>query len=220
MKLFFTDVGKLPPPVLQFQRVTFGYTPSQVLYQDVRPRIRCIAVGRPVCRVHWWECTTYSKSAQPDGPFTLFKDGLHRELSAPCQGSVGTWSTGGRLRARTCTERGQMRHSDSLLQRRPVPCVQVDLGVDLDSRVALVGPNGTGKSTLLKLMCALPAQGREMCSVLCHDECLLCNHWRMHVSLALCCTSCLGLTNKHWCVCWCGVTKRIALPIAMFDDIA
>ena len=29
---------------------------------------------------------------------------------------------------------------------------QVDLGVDLDSRVAIVGPNGAGKSTLLKLM--------------------------------------------------------------------
>jgi len=29
----------------------------------------------------------------------------------------------------------------------------VDFGVDLDSRVALVGPNGCGKSTLLKLMC-------------------------------------------------------------------
>ena len=28
----------------------------------------------------------------------------------------------------------------------------VDLGVDLDSRVAVVGPNGAGKSTLLKLM--------------------------------------------------------------------
>lgn len=31
-------------------------------------------------------------------------------------------------------------------------CSGVDLGVDLDSRVAIVGANGTGKSTLLKLM--------------------------------------------------------------------
>ena len=45
------------------------------------------------------------------------------------------------------------QHSD------PVPiCLygacrsHVDLGVDLDSRVAIVGANGTGKSTLLKLM--------------------------------------------------------------------
>jgi ATP-binding cassette subfamily F protein 2 len=29
----------------------------------------------------------------------------------------------------------------------------VSLGIDLDSRIALVGPNGAGKSTLLKLMC-------------------------------------------------------------------
>ncbi len=29
----------------------------------------------------------------------------------------------------------------------------LELGVDSDSRIALVGPNGAGKSTLLKLMC-------------------------------------------------------------------
>eukprot|EP01024_Parvocaulis_polyphysoides_P035583 TRINITY_DN31553_c0_g2_i2.p1 TRINITY_DN31553_c0_g2~~TRINITY_DN31553_c0_g2_i2.p1 ORF type:complete len:619 (+),score=100.88 TRINITY_DN31553_c0_g2_i2:59-1915(+) len=58
----FDNVGKLPPPVLQFTDVTFGYSPDKVLYRNV------------------------------------------------------------------------------------------DLGVDLDSRVALVGPNGAGKSTLLKLM--------------------------------------------------------------------
>ena len=58
----FENVGKLPPPVLQFTEVTFGYSKDKVLYSNV------------------------------------------------------------------------------------------DLGVDLDSRVAVVGPNGAGKSTLLKLM--------------------------------------------------------------------
>jgi len=38
---------------------------------------------------------------------------------------------------------------------------KVSLGVDMDSRVALVGPNGAGKSTLLKLMCGdiMPVEG-------------------------------------------------------------
>jgi ATP-binding cassette subfamily F protein 2 len=58
----FENVGKLPPPVLQFTDVTFGYSRDKILYSNV------------------------------------------------------------------------------------------DLGVDLDSRVAIVGPNGAGKSTLLKLM--------------------------------------------------------------------
>lgn len=62
VKLRFENVGKLPPPVLQFTQVAFGYSPDKVLYSNV------------------------------------------------------------------------------------------DLGVDLDSRVAIVGPNGAGKSTLLKLM--------------------------------------------------------------------
>eukprot|EP01087_Luapelamoeba_hula_P020216 TRINITY_DN6860_c0_g1_i1.p1 TRINITY_DN6860_c0_g1~~TRINITY_DN6860_c0_g1_i1.p1 ORF type:complete len:655 (+),score=108.21 TRINITY_DN6860_c0_g1_i1:284-1966(+) len=64
LNLSFYDVGTLPPPVLQFHDVSFGYTKS--------------------------------------GPV------LYRNL---------------------------------------------DFGIDLESRVALVGPNGVGKSTLLKLMC-------------------------------------------------------------------
>ncbi|XVF02029.1 hypothetical protein REPUB_Repub04eG0141000 [Reevesia pubescens] len=58
----FVDVEKLPPPVLQFVEITFGYTPNNILYKNL------------------------------------------------------------------------------------------DFGVDLDLRIALVGPNGARKSTLLKLM--------------------------------------------------------------------
>lgn len=38
----------------------------------------------------------------------------------------------------------------------------IDLGLDMDSRVCIVGPNGAGKSTLLKLMCGelQPTQGQ------------------------------------------------------------
>ena len=47
----------------------------------------------------------------------------------------------------------------------------LNLGVDCDSRVALVGPNGCGKSTLLKLMSGElnPTQG----SVKRHQHCAL-----------------------------------------------
>ncbi|KAF7730249.1 hypothetical protein EC973_002492 [Apophysomyces ossiformis] len=73
-KFSFTDVAKLPPPVLAFQEVTFSYS--------------------------------------GDIDKALYKD--------------------------------------------------IELGVDMDSRVALVGPNGAGKSTLLKLMSGelVPTSGR------------------------------------------------------------
>ena len=41
VRLRFTDVGKLPPPVLQFADVTFGYSPDRVLYRNVS----CLALG-------------------------------------------------------------------------------------------------------------------------------------------------------------------------------
>ena len=68
----FTCVGTLPPPVLAFHEVAFGYSPDKLLYQGL------------------------------------------------------------------------------------------DFGIDLDSRIALVGPNGVGKSTLLKLMVGqnIPVQGQ------------------------------------------------------------
>ena len=39
VRLHFTDVGKLPPPVLQFATVTFGYSKDNILYRDVRERL-------------------------------------------------------------------------------------------------------------------------------------------------------------------------------------
>lgn len=72
----FPDPGNIPPPVLQFTNVTFGYTRNDLLYRNL------------------------------------------------------------------------------------------DFGVDLDSRIALVGKNGCGKSTLLKLMVGqlTPIEGRVQCN--------------------------------------------------------
>ena len=33
VRLKFENVGKLPPPVLQFQQVTFGYNKDKILYK-------------------------------------------------------------------------------------------------------------------------------------------------------------------------------------------
>lgn len=40
VRLKFTSVGKLPPPVLQFDNVTFGYSPDKV----------CVLIGVGVVR--------------------------------------------------------------------------------------------------------------------------------------------------------------------------
>ncbi|MED6220602.1 ATP-binding cassette sub- F member 1 [Stylosanthes scabra] len=37
----FTDVGKLPPPVLQFVEVTFGYTPDNLIYKKIDFGVDC-----------------------------------------------------------------------------------------------------------------------------------------------------------------------------------
>ena len=72
--------------------------------------------------------------------------------------SPSAFRTALRSRHRVAIQRRQLRHSgkaeDNLYE-------DLELGVDCDSRVALVGPNGCGKSTLLKLMTGelLPTSG-------------------------------------------------------------
>ena len=44
VKIAFTDVPKLPPPVLQFSEVTFGYSPRKILYTKVGS---CFKAPRP-----------------------------------------------------------------------------------------------------------------------------------------------------------------------------
>lgn len=70
-----------------------------------------------------------------------------------------------------------------------VLCSNVDLGVDLDSRVAIVGANGTGKSTLLKLMTGQlePLDGM----VKRH------NHLR------------IGVYHQHLVSCWCHIAQWV-----------
>ena len=56
VRIRFANVGKLPPPVLQFAGVQFGYSPSKVLYSDVDLGIdldsRVAIVGGPTVRAN------------------------------------------------------------------------------------------------------------------------------------------------------------------------
>ena len=120
VKLNFTDVGKLPPPVLQFINVTFGYSPDRVLYSDVSLALMFTSLSSHLTA----ECS--QMAACPLAVLlshTVFmsSEECHLVHAAEATDEEGGWA-------------------------------QVDLGVDLDSRVAIVGPNGAGKSTLLKLM--------------------------------------------------------------------
>ena len=49
VQLSFTDVGKLPPPVLQFADVTFGYSPDRVLYRNVSLCYLLLPPAGPCC---------------------------------------------------------------------------------------------------------------------------------------------------------------------------
>lgn len=61
---------------------------------------------------------------------------------------------------------------------QPSLFVKTDFGIDLNSRVAIVGPNGVGKSTFLKLLVGElePKQGEQrknhrlVCDILCCDS--------------------------------------------------
>ncbi len=69
VQLNFENVGKLPPPVLQFSEVTFGYSRDRVLYRDVSPDPHGPAKL----------CTYFSWFAMPDKVNT----GPHHEMPLP-----------------------------------------------------------------------------------------------------------------------------------------
>ena len=60
VRLRFEDVGKLPPPVLQFIRVTFGYSPDRVLYSDVRPPVAGLAPHACLAARRAWQCSAHA----------------------------------------------------------------------------------------------------------------------------------------------------------------
>lgn len=51
VRLRFKDVGKLPPPVLQFTTVTFGYSPDKILYHKVDFGVDLVRAGTWIVRV-------------------------------------------------------------------------------------------------------------------------------------------------------------------------
>ncbi|XP_002128535.2 ATP-binding cassette sub-family F member 1-like [Ciona intestinalis] len=46
-----------------------------------------------------------------------------------------------------------LHNVDFAYENQPPLFKNIDFGIDMDSRIAIVGPNGVGKSTLLKLLC-------------------------------------------------------------------
>ena len=69
VRLRFTDVGKLPPPVLQFADVTFGYSPDRVLYRNVRPLLDLLLRIAKACadaQLNFLGCRQQCYSCSPD----------------------------------------------------------------------------------------------------------------------------------------------------------
>jgi ABC-type multidrug transport system fused ATPase/permease subunit len=139
VKLRFANVGKLPPPVLQFTQVTFGYSPDKVRARTCQ-HAAAAALGAVLL------CAS-QPPPPPLPPPTPLPPAL---LALLCCSATRPLAYQRWLHVLLCH-----LALPPPLPLGPLPQVlysDVDLGVDLDSRVAIVGPNGAGKSTLLKLM--------------------------------------------------------------------
>lgn len=80
VKFKFENMGKLPPPVLQFTDVTFGYSPDKVLYShvdlgaDLDSRVAvvsCFPCCLLVLRAVLMDCFNLRMNAQRDSLFVL-----------------------------------------------------------------------------------------------------------------------------------------------------
>lgn len=136
----FPECDKLPPPVMPFTGVGFSYSGRKVR-SPADSLSRCQPSSFGVC------------PPLPRGPGSccilveaLCRTGVARLLCLAPDG---------------CGERQVPFDCATKTPQEDYLYQNLELGIDCDSRIALVGPNGAGKSTLLKLMTGelMPTEG-------------------------------------------------------------